>query len=161
MNDRDRLTNLILSTPKKEIVIGGRAQGRTYQTAQNIADHLLANGVTVLPCKVEQTVYIIENSDMLDIDPSVCSVVEDEIYEMGYGRTQSGELKWLFLVLESGADFYDSDIGKTVFLTREEADKVIAERKGSVEGCPSCAHMVSCEPNPFGTCKEYEERHDE
>lgn len=78
-----------------------------------------------LPCKVGDTVYIIDNRDMLDIDPSVCSVVDDEIYEMGCGRTQSGELKWLFLVIESGEDFYDDDVGKTVFLTREEAENAL------------------------------------
>lgn len=81
-----------------------------------------------LPCKIGDTVYIIDNRDMLDIDPSVCSVVEDEIYEMGYGRTQSGELKWLFLVYETGEDFYDDEIGKFVFLTKEEAEKALAER---------------------------------
>ena len=84
-----------------------------------------------LLCKVGDTVYIIDNRDMLDVDPSVCSVVEDEIYEMGYGRTQSGELKWLFLVYETGEDFYDDEIGKFVFLTREEAEKALAERAGN------------------------------
>lgn len=84
--------------------------------------------VFVLPCKVGDIVYLIDNANFLDVEPSVCSVVEDEIYEMGYGRTQSGELKWLFLVAESGLDFYDSDIGKTVFLTHEDAEKALVER---------------------------------
>ena len=34
-------------------------------------------------------------------------------------------------------------------------------KKKYTGGCTTCAHIVSCEPNPFGTCKEYEERHDE
>ena len=84
----------------------------------------------VPPCKVGDIVYLIDNANFLDVEPSVCSVVEDEIYEMGYGRTQSGELKWLFLVVETGLDFYDSDIGKTVFLTREDAEKALAEMSG-------------------------------
>lgn len=95
-----------------------------------VADYLLANGVIVLPCKVGDTVFIIDNRDMLNIDPSVCSVIEDEVYEMGYGRTQSGELRWLFLVVESGEDFYDDEVGKTVFLTKEEAKKTLEEREG-------------------------------
>ena len=125
---KDKLIELIRNAPRFEFPSGSRAQGRTYQTSANLADYLIANGVFVLPCKVGDTVYIIENRDMLGIDPSVCSVVEDEIYEMGYGRTQSGELKWLFLVYESGEDFYDDEIGKFVFLTKEEAEKALAER---------------------------------
>lgn len=81
-----------------------------------------------LPCKVGDTVFIIDSRDMLNIDPSVCSVVEDEIYEMCYGRTQSGDIKWLFLVYETGEDFYEDEIGKFVFLTREDAEKALAER---------------------------------
>ena len=98
-----------------------------------VADYLLAKGVIVLPCKVGDTVFIIDNRDMLDIDPSVCSVVDDEIFEMDYGRTQSGELKWLFLLVESGEYFYDDEVGKTVFLTREEAEKALAQKKGGAE----------------------------
>ena len=44
MTERQRLTELILNTPKIPFTINGRAQGRTYQTARNIADHILANG---------------------------------------------------------------------------------------------------------------------
>ncbi len=48
MTERERLTELILNAPKIEFPFGSRAQGKTYQTAQNIADHLLSNGVIVL-----------------------------------------------------------------------------------------------------------------
>lgn len=119
MTDRDRLIEILTETFDEQY------DKRRLITPQHTADHLLANGVIVPPCKVGDTVYIIDNSDMLHIDPSVCSVVDDEIYEMGYGRTQSGELKWLFLVMESGGDFYDDDVGKTVFLTRDEAEKAL------------------------------------
>ena len=54
---RDRLIKLILNTPVLKFPSGSRAQGKTYQTAQNVADHLLANGVIVPPCKVGDTVY--------------------------------------------------------------------------------------------------------
>ena len=120
MTERERLVELL-----------EEAEGQVNNdlpTIEEIADYLLANGVIVPPCKVGDTVFIIDNRDMLDIDPSVCSVVEDEIYEMGYGKTQSGELKWLFLVIESGEDFYDDEVGKTVFLTKEDAERALAER---------------------------------
>ena len=42
-----------------------------------------------------------------------------------------------------------------------QRDDIAELKKKYTEGCTTCAHIVSCEPNPFGTCKEYEERHDE
>ena len=111
--------------------------GEYKRRSEFVADYLLANGVIVPPCKVGQTVYIIENGDLLDIEPSVCSVVEDEPYEMCYGTTQSGELKWLYLVLETGNDFYDTDIGKTVFLTKEAAEEAL-KTKEAKEGADQC-----------------------
>ncbi len=125
MTETERLTQLLKEADKNT------SDKLIMDYEESVADnaaYLLAHGVMYPPCKVGDTVYIIDNSDMLEIDPSVCSVVDDEIYEMGYGRTQSGELKWLFLVLESGADFYDTDVGKTVFLTQEDAEQALRER---------------------------------
>ena len=45
---KEKLIDLIKSAPKLEFHSGSRAQGRTYQTAQNLAEHLLANGVVVI-----------------------------------------------------------------------------------------------------------------
>lgn len=125
MNDRDRLIELL----KKAGANASKKLIMDYDDAiSDNADYLLSNGVIVPPCKVGDTVYIIENGDMLDIEPSVCGIVEDEVYEMSYGATQSGELKWLYLVLDTGEDFYDSDIGKTVFLTKKEVEQALEER---------------------------------
>ena len=123
MDDMGRLIELIDKTFIAQMELEGGL------SAKDTADYLIANGVIALPCGVGQTVYIIENGDMLDIEPSVCSVVEDETYEMCYGTTQSGELKWLYLVLETGEDFYDTDIGKTVFLTKEAAEEALKTKK--------------------------------
>ena len=121
MTDRDRLIEIT------EKSFAEQYEKRGLLTAPNTVDDLLANGVIVPPCKVGDTVYIIQNGDMLDIEPSVCSIVEDETYEMSFGKTQSGELKWLYLVLDTGEDFYDTEIGKTVFLTKEEAEARLKE----------------------------------
>ena len=123
MDDMGRLIELIEKTFIAQMELKGGL------SAKDTADHLIANGAIVLPCEVGQAVYIIENGDMLDIEPSVCSVVEDETYEMCYGTTQSGELKWLYLVLETGNDFYDTDIGKTVFLTKEAAEEALKTKE--------------------------------
>lgn len=83
------------------------------------ADYLLDNGVIVLPAHIGQTVWIIDEYEVL----------EDVVYQLSHGTTQSGEMKWLFLVEDSGMDFYDSDIGKTVFLTREVAEETLKARE--------------------------------
>ncbi len=74
-----------------------------------LADYLLENGVIVLPCKVGDTVY---------------------------------ELKYYHCCTNPELDFYDIDektfgldmlnkIGKTVFLTREEAEQALKERENN------------------------------
>lgn len=58
MHDRERLIERIINTPPKEYpVVGGRLQGKTYRTAEMIADHILSDGWIRLPCKVGDTVY--------------------------------------------------------------------------------------------------------
>ncbi len=83
------------------------------------ADYLLDNGVIVPLVKVGQTVWIVAEGEVL----------EDVIYEMGNSIVQPDKNRWLFLVEDSGEDFYDTDIGKTVFLTREAAEAALKARK--------------------------------
>jgi hypothetical protein len=77
---------------------------------EDIADHLLADGVIVPPCKVGDTVYW---------------------YNMG-GEIAEAKVKMLgFAVRHSKGFEYDvpfDAFGKTVFLTREDAEKALAER---------------------------------
>lgn len=103
-----------------------------------LADHLLANGVIVLPCKVGDKVYklddIVWHSECCDCehyhvggfgDPSEC------------GRTRLGGkhpdcIKIKEEVVTQHDIFYylyEESFGKTVFLTREEAEKALKEVK--------------------------------
>lgn len=83
--------------------------------------------VVVLPCKVGDTVYMIEH--IFDIDNGVC----DEICArkvIGHG---GNNLNQLWLVGSGGicnAYIFVSEFGKTVFLTREEAERAIQEMEG-------------------------------
>lgn len=80
-----------------------------------LADHLLANGVIVPPCKVGDTVYIPYLSNV--IEKKVCSiVVQKPFYTVYCGGTS--------------LRFAEEDFGKTVYLTREDAEKALAERSG-------------------------------
>ena len=118
MTERERLTELIMNTPKLPVTVGGRAQGKTYQTAHNIADHLIANGVIVPPVSVGQTVYSIEKG--------ITHVLVGEVFEIvsnKFGTFCRSSRKWYYY-----HSFTAEAIGKTVFLTREEAEKALEER---------------------------------
>lgn len=89
---------------------------------EKLADHLLANGVIVPPCKVGQTVYVVSRyyGGLWRIHE--CRVFELTIYE-----------KHIFMRLvdrDYNFGMEISEIGKTVFLTKELAEKALAERSG-------------------------------
>lgn len=52
MNQKERLLELVISAPKTPVIHGGQRGGKTFQTVENIVDHLIANGVVVLPFTV-------------------------------------------------------------------------------------------------------------
>ena len=80
--------------------------------------------LVMLPCKVGDTVYMIEH--IFDIDNGVC----DEICArkvIGHG---GNNLNQLWLIGSGGicnAYIFVSEFGKTVFLTREEAERAMEE----------------------------------
>ena len=96
----------------------------SYDRLRELAEADKDGRVVVLPCKVGDTVYMIER--IFDIDNGVC----DEICAravIGYG---GNNLNKLWLVGSGGicnAHIFVSEFGKTVFLTREEAEKALAE----------------------------------
>ena len=122
---RDRLIELhkqaklmCVETNCKDCV--GWGQG-VFCFCHMLADHLLANGVIVPPCKVGDTVYHVYKGNTI-----VNALVAD------WKKEASGD--WLFRAYFSvnGSSitllFGDNNIGKTVFLTRWEAEKALAER---------------------------------
>ena len=91
-----------------------------------LADHLIANGVIVPPVKVGQTVYA--------VDYQKRKVTEIDVRSIEYEaeRTTVKCVYWESevkgLLHRHDYYFYFGEIGKTVFLTREEAEKALAER---------------------------------
>jgi hypothetical protein len=88
------------------------------------AEQLLANGVIVPPIKIGQTVYVISRYYGGFWRTHECKIDSLTIYE-----------KHIFMTLFD-RDNFDfgieiSEIGKTVFLTKEEAEKALAERSGN------------------------------
>lgn len=122
MNDmRDRLIELI-SDMENELLRAYQYTTDEYIIA-SIADHLIENGAILPPCKVGDTLY--------DISEFVNGCSYPEIYEytceyITIFKDKDGET-----VFEIDAiNFHFNDFGKTVFLTREDAEKALREREG-------------------------------
>ena len=102
-----------------------------FDSLRELAEADKDGRVVVLPCKVGGTVYMIER--IFDIDNGVC----DEICArkvIGHG---GNNLNKLWLIGSGGicnVSIFLSEFGKTVFLTREEAEKALQEMEGKEEG---------------------------
>ena len=108
MTDRERLIDLMIDAK--------RTEPETGSFTEYLADYLLKQGVIVLPCKVGDKVY--RSSDCLGVVQFV--IISFNIYESE-----------MFFTDDSENIIYLSDIGKTVFLTREEAEKALKERENN------------------------------
>ena len=75
-----------------------------------------------LPCKVGDTVWYIDDDD--DDYPLELLVTKIEVEENGYLRYHAREKDNCGKI-----GFIKDDIGKTVFLTKEEAEQALAEMK--------------------------------
>ena len=106
MTDRERLIDLMIDAK--------RTEPETGSFTDYLADYLLEHGVIVPPCKVGDTVY--RPSDCLGVVQFV--IISFNIYESE-----------MFFTDDSENIIYLSDIGKTVFLTREEAERALKERE--------------------------------
>lgn len=121
-DSKDRLIELLKNSPYLDTLDGefGKA-----------ADHLIANGVIVPPCKVGDMVYVIE--------PCSCFNGYRTFEECHKRRTNA--TKWIEAVMVANRRHnrcmklferpfkmdYFNKIGKTVFLTKEEAEKKLKE----------------------------------
>jgi hypothetical protein len=123
---RDRLVELL---DKKQYHGNSTEVGVNYIQNTNLADHLLAEGVIALPCKFGQTVFVICNTvERIKLEIETC-IYETKIDHISIGA-KGAEFHLLYrCITHPDCDwFIEKDIGKTVFLTREEAEKALAER---------------------------------
>lgn len=86
---------------------------KPHCVCEAIADTMLKNGVIVPPVKVGDVVYIVCNVDNKTV------IEEASVEEVSTKRIWTDEV-----------DYDLEEIGKTVFLSREEAEKALAERNG-------------------------------
>ena len=115
MTDRERLIEKIKLSEKQELLdfltadldeaIDMSGGTQFNGTVEHLADYLLEHGVIVLPCKVGDMVY------QIDAERVFKSKIKAFVYDTG-----------IFT-------FDERAIGKTIFLTREEAEKALKERE--------------------------------
>ena len=81
--------------------------------------------LVVLPVKpvltpiISSMLYIIDDGD----------IYEDALYEADVGMSESGKTNVVYTTLSDQMIFEQADIGKTVFLTRKEAEKALEVMK--------------------------------
>lgn len=98
------------------------------QTFEGFADYLIENGVVVIPCKIGEKLY--HTVELLNGERLVVEGIA-----FGYAATfESGKTKKRIYFWASGDNFTSrhyscwleiSEFGKTVFLTREEAERAL------------------------------------
>lgn len=115
---RDRLIEIVKESLVKNI-------DYTHRLAESITDDLLANGVIVPPCKVGEMVFFY---------CCVCDEVGKEKFDILEGEAISFSIQkeglWAYCRYKCGLTYWhvvEEDFGKTVFLTREDAEQALKE----------------------------------
>lgn len=115
---RNRLANLICEAEGKV--------NNEYPTIEMVADHLIANGVIVLPCKVGDEIYVLNRGNIpqrmiLDKPDIRCHCYKEDDLCMALCDDKKHGICAYRLKND------DSDIGEKVFLTKEEAEAKLKE----------------------------------
>ena len=116
MTDRDRLIKLL------SIAVGDC--NLTDPEIKIVANYLIANGIIVPPCEVGDTVYALYNG----------KVLKANIFSM---KIETEDDKYVYMlklkIFDHFFQFKTFLLGKTVFLTREEAEKALEGYKENSE----------------------------
>ena len=113
------------------------ATDRTVSVSEMVADFLLENGVIVPPVKMGDIVYIdnaphnVVHITIEEDGISYCAKYDCDEYECCKECPFAKEISFGEVIMCEGNEYHEftaSDIGKTVFLTREEAEKALAEK---------------------------------
>ena len=127
MTERERLIGLIKQKQDGGSKYGDNILHETKCSNAELADFLLENGVIVPPYKIDTTIWTNE--------PFTDGIVRDgDIIAFEVMRNGISEIVVNFDPVPLTASFLIEDVGKTVFLTREEAEKALKEQKSDFIG---------------------------
>ena len=117
---RERLVELLDNLPNGELL------------TKDVADYLMSNNVVVLPCKAGDTVHSF-SADFGVVLPYLVGALyigylgKSGVYYSYEANCHDPETDELL----DEIDFESEDIGKTVFLSRSEAEKALKERNNA------------------------------
>ena len=133
MTDRDRLIELVCDKIQDGHCIGYCNHPPCNQ-CNNLADYLIENGVIVPPCKVGRTVWRVVKEYNGET-----RVVEGEVFEITVTHEYGQKFEYRFYFWAKGEEFIERNyslwcgfevFGKTVFLTKEEAEETLKGGEG-------------------------------
>lgn len=102
---RDRLVELINNYP----CMSTAEDCFIESISSDFADYLRANGVVVLPCKVGDVVYQTDG----------VNIYENEVCEISLSK------RAVIYYTENAVAFDETALGKSIFLTKEEAERAL------------------------------------
>lgn len=96
------------------------------EAVDRLADYLIENGVVVSPVKVGQTIYVLWSGGRKGI-----GIAEFEVRSINLDTPEDMEIVYRSKKLNATMCRYAnaSDIGKTIFLSREEAERALERKK--------------------------------
>ena len=119
MTDKQKITEILKAYTKKHNIMASSVILEEY------AEELLANGVIVPPCKVGDKVYVIYPDPRYNWGNKELKILELKVYAFHYFDNK------VTVEIRGDGKYITWDIscfGVCVFLTKEEAEKALAER---------------------------------
>jgi hypothetical protein len=117
MTEREKLIELIADSKQ----MNGWNVENKWGRIEDLADHLLSNGVIVPPCKVGDRVWHLRGwcDGSFEIAEGKVSMLQQKADKSWKVRISVNSSVW---------DFTPNEIGTRYFLTKEEAEKALKER---------------------------------
>ena len=124
MTERERLIELI-NNGTDGCRVAPTINGVRDSFAEYLADHLLANGVIVPPCKVGDTVWWLTTANWQQTE---WKIVECKVSML----QQKADKSWKIRISHNSSvfDITTDKLGKAVFLTKEDAEEALKEKQG-------------------------------
>ena len=117
MTDKEKITEILKAYTKKHNISASSVILEEY------AEELLANGVIVPPCKVGAEIFGVFDND----DEQRKEIYEGKVLCFSLDKNN---LLWARMRYKNGLTYWHTidDFGKTVFLTKEEAETELKKR---------------------------------